>query len=647
MTEPRTLAGRPARAPRPPFRRAARAGRALACAAAASLVVSAVPVAAAPDAAEAWRRVTTADGSAATPRHEAGGVVVDGRFYLMGGRGTRPLDVYDPATRRWRSVRPLPEAVREIHHFQPVAIGSRIYIVGALLCCYPREPTERTVHVYDTVTETWSTAGEMPAARARGSAAVVVRGGRLYVLGGNTLGHDGGSVPWFDVFDPASGEWRVLPDAPNARDHFTAALVDGRLVAAGGRTTDLPVPFDKPVLATDVYDFASGSWSTGTDIPTPRAGTVAVAVENELVVAGGEINGVAEALRDVEAYDVRRDRWRALRPLADGRHGGGAFVLDDTLHVVAGSRRRGGGPETSSHETLALGGAPAPLDGDGDGLDDAAERDTHMTDPARADTDGDDLDDGDEVDRGTDPLVADSDVDGLDDGDEVERGTDPLARDSDADGLDDGDEVTRRGTDPLAADSDADGLDDAREIELGTEPRVADSDADGLADGAEANLHGTDPLSADSDEDGLDDGEEIRLGTRPLAADSDDDGLSDGAEATLHGTDPLDGDSDDDGLGDGAEVDVHGTRPLAADSDDDGVPDGEEVRLGSDPLDGDSDDDGVPDAPAGPPGEGDGEPDGESDGEPVARSSGGGGAVWLTLVALAVSRLSRTARRTV
>ena len=121
-----------------------------------------------PDAETAWQRVTSADGSTASKRHEAGAVAVDGRIYLLGGRGTRPLEVYDPATRRWRDLGPLPGG--ELHHFQPVAIGARIYLVGAMRCCYPAEPIERTVHVYDTGSGLWSTAGSMPAARARAAA---------------------------------------------------------------------------------------------------------------------------------------------------------------------------------------------------------------------------------------------------------------------------------------------------------------------------------------------------------------------------------------------------------------------------------------------------------------------------------------------
>ena len=56
------------------------------------------------------------------------------------------------------------------------------------------------------------------------------------------------------------------------------------------------------------------------------------------------------------------------------------------------------------------------VDSDGDGLSDAEEVDTHMTDPLLPDTDGDGLEDGAELIYNTNPNSVDSDQDGLEDG---------------------------------------------------------------------------------------------------------------------------------------------------------------------------------------------------------------------------------------
>lgn len=42
-----------------------------------------------------WTEVNSNNGSTPVERHEAGMVAIDNKLYLMGGRGTRPVSVYD------------------------------------------------------------------------------------------------------------------------------------------------------------------------------------------------------------------------------------------------------------------------------------------------------------------------------------------------------------------------------------------------------------------------------------------------------------------------------------------------------------------------------------------------------------------------
>ena len=400
-----------------------------------------------------WQSVTTSNGSVATARHEAHAVTANGKIYLMGGRGQRPVEVYDPAANSWRN---LGNAPLEIHHFQPVVIGTKIYAIAAFTCCYPDEPSIADIHVFDTISEQWSIQGSMPANRVRGAAAAVVWQGDIYVLGGNTLGHSGGAVDWFDRYDPQTGNWQVLDDAPDARDHFAAVIVDGQLVAAGGRATAQPNPFANTVAATNIYDFATGDWRVGANIPNPRAGTVAVGAGDELIIAGGESSTRGASFAETEAYNVNTNQWRSLQPLLTARHSGGAAVIGSTWHVIAGNLVRGGGQETSVHETLDLN--------------------------VEQDQDNDGLSDSEEAANNTDSSLSDTDADGASDGDEVDAGSDPLNSDSDGDGLSDGDELNAHGTNPMLVDTDSDTLGDADEIAAGTDPLKSDTDDDGLSD---------------------------------------------------------------------------------------------------------------------------------------------------------------------
>ncbi len=298
-----------------------------------------------------WQLLQSTDGSNLSARHEAAGVVLGDSVYLMGGRGNRPVERYSMATGQWEN---LGLAPLELHHAQPVVIGDDIYIAGAFTCCYPRETIVAEIHVLDTQTNTWDVVGSMPAERLRGSTAAVSRGGKLYVLGGNTQGHDGGAVAWFDEYDPATGKWQILPDAPNARDHFSAVLIGNELVAASGRQTALPNPAANPVQAVDIYDFDSRQWRSGAPIPTVRGGAASVAYGEDVIVAGGEINTSSQALSVVEAYDVGANSWRTLPAMITGRHGSGGGVSGRQMFMLSGASSIGGATETEDAETLQL-----------------------------------------------------------------------------------------------------------------------------------------------------------------------------------------------------------------------------------------------------------------------------------------------------
>lgn len=284
-----------------------------------------------------------------TARHEAGGVEVNGKLYVIGGRGNRPVDMYDPNTNKWTTVAKAP---MELHHFQPVAIGTKIYVAGAFTCCYPVEKIVSNIYIFDTRTNKWSKGSKIPSNRQRGGAGAAVRNGKIYLLGGNTNGHSGGAVGWFDEFDPRTGNWKKLANAPDARDHATIAIAGNRLVAAGGRESDHPNTFQKTVSRTNVYDFNTGKWSKEANIPTARAGTMTVAHGSDVLVIGGESMASGFAHNNVEAYNVHSKKWRKLKSLNTGRHGGAAAFVNGDLHVVTGSERRAAGRESTSHEVL-------------------------------------------------------------------------------------------------------------------------------------------------------------------------------------------------------------------------------------------------------------------------------------------------------
>ncbi len=286
------------------------------------------------------------------PRHEAAFVDLADNFYLLGGRRIQPVDIYHPETKTWTAGAQPPV---EVHHFQPIVWDKTIWLVGAMTGRYPREAALDYIPVYDPAADLWSRGPSLPEDRRRGGAGAVVHGGKLYVICGIINGHWDGHVAWLDVYDFETGQWSRLPDAPRTRDHFQAAVIDGKLYVAGGRRSSAATQnvFQQLVSEVDVFDLATGVWSTlDAPLPTLRAGHSVIAVNGRLIVAGGESMAQSTAHAEVEALDPATGHWESLPPFARGRHGSGLVWYRNALYTAAGSGNRGGSPELDSLERL-------------------------------------------------------------------------------------------------------------------------------------------------------------------------------------------------------------------------------------------------------------------------------------------------------
>lgn len=307
-----------------------------------------------PDASPHWAAVATH--GQPTAREECAFIECGGRFYLVGGRGFNPVDIFDPKTRTWTKGAPPPV---EVHHFQAVVWENHIVIAGAMTGAYPREkPVDRLLS-YDIKADTWSWGAEIPAERRRGSAGAVVCEGKLHLVAGITNGHTDGWVTWCDTYDFKGDKWETLPDAPRARDHFEAALVGGKIYAAGGRRSSAITQqvFDLTIPEVDVFDLATKTWGTlplASNLPTLRAGAATLTRGAEVIVFGGESMAQTPAHAEVEALDTRTGQWRKLPPLLQGRHGTSVVLLDGAFYTCAGAGQRGGSPLLTAMETLRL-----------------------------------------------------------------------------------------------------------------------------------------------------------------------------------------------------------------------------------------------------------------------------------------------------
>jgi hypothetical protein len=151
-----------------------------------------------------------------------------------------------------------------------VAHEGKIYRVGGLNARNATKDDEADLHStdefaeYDPATRKWKALAPLPAARSSHNAAVI--GGKLYVVGGWRLAGESPGT-WepdalvYDFNKPESG-WQKLPLPDFKRRALAAGVWKGKLVALGGMDENASVS-----LRVDVFDPQTRKWVQGPSLP--------------------------------------------------------------------------------------------------------------------------------------------------------------------------------------------------------------------------------------------------------------------------------------------------------------------------------------------------------------------------------------------
>lgn len=285
------------------------------------------------DGAFAWEPLPDVGGG---PIQETGVAELDGKIYVIGGftedRAIVPdVQVYDIAGRTWSTAAPLPS---RIHHANVAATGGKLYVLGALIGGSFQQLGDSWQ--YDPAANAWTELMPMGDAEARGSAAVGVIDGKIYVVGGY---RNGSAVSAVSAYDPIANAWQHdLAPLPAPRDHLAGAAVGGIFYAISGRNGSIASITDR----VDAYDPAANAWTARAPIPTGRGGMAAGVVSGKIIVVGGEGASVPSGVfSEVEMYDPEQDTWSTLPPMRTPRHGMGAAGYEGALYVPGGADIRG------------------------------------------------------------------------------------------------------------------------------------------------------------------------------------------------------------------------------------------------------------------------------------------------------------------
>jgi N-acetylneuraminic acid mutarotase len=254
---------------------------------------------------------------------------VVGGFERASGATTAAVERYDLRRDRWRRVRPMPVG---LNHPTAVSYRGRVYVHGGYAAAGGLEDPTGALLRYDPGRNRWRRL--RPSATPRAAHAAAVIGDRLYVAGG---ANESGSLRSLEIYDFGSGRWRSGPGFPGPpRNHTTGVASGGRFYVLAGR--------DAGNLAdAERYHPRRRTWERLPPMRTPRGGIASVRLrDGRIVVFGGErLEPGGTTIAEVELFDPRRRRWRALPDMRTPRHGLGGAVLGRRVYSFSGGTSPG------------------------------------------------------------------------------------------------------------------------------------------------------------------------------------------------------------------------------------------------------------------------------------------------------------------
>ncbi len=335
-------------------------------------LLAAVGAAVLAPAAPAFARDTawTARAAMPWPAQEIYAAVHAGAIWTAGGlvsRGRQSLHIedrvarYDPATGLWAEGPELPAAR---HHPMLIAGDADLYAVGGYARSDAGEWTNTTTAWVLAEGARWSEVAPLPSPQAE--AVGVGLGETLHLITGRTPGGAANGA-WNDQVDTdrhliyriGDDRWDVGRPCPMARNSAAAAVLDGAVWVAGGRTVS-----GGGTGRLDRYSPAEDRWDTLAPIPRSYAannqvggGLAMAALAGKLVAFGGEWfrqGGGGGVFAETWIYDPTTDRWERGPDMTTPRHGLAAAAVGDTIYAIAGGSVVSGSNATGTLEAFSF-----------------------------------------------------------------------------------------------------------------------------------------------------------------------------------------------------------------------------------------------------------------------------------------------------
>ena len=170
----------------------------------------------------------------------------NGKLHLIGGTNTaRTLDLGDHyvldlnnLSGGWSTKASLPNPR---HHGGSAVVNGIIYLIGGQHGHDHDLVTQKDVHAYNPVSNTWTKVADLPVpsgttGRSHITSAVVVKDNKIIVLGGECV-HGSNRTNMVSSFDPTTNIWTNLTPLPQSRYSGISGVMNGNLFYSGGSSS--------------------------------------------------------------------------------------------------------------------------------------------------------------------------------------------------------------------------------------------------------------------------------------------------------------------------------------------------------------------------------------------------------------------------
>lgn len=285
----------------------------------------------------------------ATPLGDAISGRSDRRVLVTGGSGVdgKPLasaELYDPSTGRWLATGAL--AQPRISHSAILLLDGKALVLGG--SGVDGNPVA-SAELYDPAAGTWTSTGTSGSARSSATLTALLDG-RILAAGGTGPGGKLASAELYEPsvgrrWTP-TGSLRQSRSA-----HTATLLTDGRVLVAGGQTSlDFFTSRGPnccnltPLASAEIYDPKTGAWTTTGSLQQARSfHTATVLPDGRVLVAGGftaadppDVTGNAQTTASTELYDPATGRWTTTAPMREARAWHTATLLETGKVLVVG-----------------------------------------------------------------------------------------------------------------------------------------------------------------------------------------------------------------------------------------------------------------------------------------------------------------------